>query len=65
MKQPEHFQGLEELWKVLLAYFIKPPDLEALGFMRPLGQFAPAPLGDPGNNSVNSVIFSQNIYCVL
>ena len=46
----ENFQGLEiNFGKLLLVYFMRPPDLEVLGDMRSLGacglgQFVPCPL---------------------
>ena len=37
-KRAENFQGLEiNFGKILLVYFMSPPDLEVLGIMRPFG----------------------------
>ena len=38
VKRVGNFQGLEvNFGKLLLVYLMRPPDLEALGVMRPLG----------------------------
>ena len=38
MKRAENIQGLEiDFGNLLLVHFMKPPDLAALGDMRPLG----------------------------
>ena len=41
-KRAETCQGLEiNIGKLLLVYFMRPPDLEALGVLRPLGACGP------------------------
>ena len=50
-KRAEKFQGLEiDAGKILLVYFMRPPGLEALGFVRPQDSLPPAPLlSSPGH----------------
>ena len=43
-KRADKFQGIElNFEKLLLIFFMRPPDLEALGIMRPWGNFPPLP----------------------
>ena len=60
-KRAENFQGLEtKFGKLLLVYFMRPSDLEALGVMRLLGVCGPGaicprpppPFGGPGHTKV-------------